>query len=264
MSPASSAAGLEGRHAVVTGGGRGIGDAVARALYRHGATLTLMGRDRARLTAAAAAYDDTERVGYAVLDVADEDSVDTAFTGARATLGAVDILVNNAGIAESAPFKRTDPPLWRRVLDVDLTGTYLCTRAVFDGMLTSNWGRIVNIASTAGITGYAYVTAYAAAKHGVVGLTRSLARECARTGITVNAVCPSYVDTDMTRQSVQRIVEKTGRTEAEAMEVILRQNPQGRLVTPEEVANTVLWLCLPGSETVTGQAIALAGGEVMP
>ena len=250
---------LKGKHAVVTGGGRGIGAAIAAALAAQGATLTLMGRDRARLEARAQSL-----AAQAVpVDVADGESVKAAFTRATAAAGPVHILINNAGVAASAPFARTDAALWARMLNVNLTGTYLCCREVMAGMLEQSYGRIVNIASAAGLTGYAYVTAYCAAKHGVIGLTRALAMETARVNVTVNAVCPGYTDTDMVGEAVGNIVRKTGKTEAEARAALVSGNPQQRLVRPEEVANAALWLCLPGAEAITGQAIAVAGGELL-
>jgi len=244
---------------VVTGSGRGIGAAIAGALAQQGATLTLMGRDRARLEARA------QRLAtHAVtVDIADADSVSAAFSRATAAAGPVHILVNNAGAAASAPFARTDLALWTRVLGVNLTGTYLCCRQVIPGMLERGFGRIVNVSSTAGLTGYAYVTAYCAAKHGVIGLTRALALETARHDVTVNAVCPGYTDTDMVAEAVANIVDKTGKSAEEAHAALVGRNPQQRLVQPEEVANAVLWLCMPGSAAITGQAIAVAGGEVL-
>jgi NAD(P)-dependent dehydrogenase (short-subunit alcohol dehydrogenase family) len=196
-------------------------------------------------------------------DVTDPESVRKAFESARERFGEIAILVNNAGQAASAPFLKTDPALWRRMMAVNLDGTFHCTQAVLAGMLAAGWGRIVNIASTAGLTGYGYVTAYCAAKHGVVGLTRALAVEVATKGITVNAVCPGFTDTDIVKEAVANIVAKTGRTAEQAQAELASRNPQKRLVRPEEVANAVAWLCLPGSEAITGQAIAVAGGELM-
>jgi len=250
---------LKGQHAVVTGGGRGIGAAIAAALAEQGATLTLMGRDRARLEARA----QTLTARAVTVDIADPGSVSAAFSRATAAAGPVRILVNNAGAAASAPFARTDLALWSQMLGVNLTGAYLCCRQVIPGMLESGFGRVVNIASSAGLTGYAYVTAYCAAKHGVVGLTRALALETARHNVTVNAVCPGYTDTDMVAETVANIVDKTGKSQEQARAALLVRNPQQRLVRPEEVANAVLWLCLPGSGAITGQAIAVAGGEVL-
>jgi len=244
---------------VVTGGGRGIGAAVASALAERGATLTLMGRDNARLEARARVLG----ANVVTVDVAQPDSVSAAFSRAAALAGPVDILVNSAGAATSAPFVRTDLALWSRMLEVNLTGTYLCCRQVVPGMLERGYGRVINIASSAGLTGYPYVTAYCAAKHGVIGLTRALALETAHTSITVNAVCPGYTDTDMVGEAVANIMTKTGKTEEQARAALVSRNPQRRLVQPAEVANAVLWLCTPGATAVTGQAIAVAGGEVL-
>lgn len=251
---------LDGRHAVVTGGGRGIGLAIATALAAEGARVTLLGRDEARLNKTAG----TLPIAQAVrCDVTSEASVAAALDQATRDFGPAAILVNNAGAAESAPLARTSLELFRRMLDVNLVGTFLCSRAALPDMLDAGFGRIVNVASVAGLKGAAYVSAYCAAKHGVIGLTRALAMETATKGITVNAVCPSYTDTDMTRRAIANIIEKTGRSAAEAEAELVRKNPQGRLIRPEEVAATVLWLCAPGTEAITGQAIAVAGGEVM-
>jgi len=251
---------LSGKHALVTGAGRGIGAAIAQALADHGARLTLVGRSLGGLESTA------KRVGghstCVAADVRNSAQVSAAFQEARKSSGDVDILVNNAGQAESAPMRDTDGELWERMLGVNLTGTYLCVREALPAMLRRGSGRIVNIASTAGLTGYAYCTAYCAAKHGVVGLTRALALEVATKGITVNAVCPGFTDTDLVRSTVTKIQAKTGRSEREAIESLLARNPQQRLVSPVEVANAVLWLCLPGSDAVNGQSIAVAGGEV--
>ena len=254
------AAALDGRHAVVTGGGRGIGAAIATALAAEGARVTLMGRDEARLKERAG----TLPAGRAVrCDVTEEAGVAAAFAEATRAFGPVAILVNNAGVAESAPLLCTSLELFRRMLEVNLIGTFLCSRAALPDMLEAGFGRIVNVASIAGLKGAAYVSAYCAAKHGVVGLTRALALETATRNITVNAVCPSYTDTEMVRAALANIVQKTDRSAAEAEAELVRKNPQGRLIRPEEVAATVLWLCALGAEAITGQAIAVAGGEVM-
>jgi 3-hydroxybutyrate dehydrogenase len=182
---------------------------------------------------------------------------------AFAQAGPLDILVNNAGQAGSAPFGKTDDALWQRMLDVNLSGTFYCTQAALPAMLERRWGRVVNVASTAGLTGYRYVAAYCAAKHGVIGMTRALALEVATKGVTVNAVCPGFTDTDIVADAVANIVAKTGRSEAEARAELAAGNPQQRLVQTEEVANAVLWLCMPQSGAMNGQALAVAGGEVM-
>jgi NAD(P)-dependent dehydrogenase (short-subunit alcohol dehydrogenase family) len=256
---------LSGRHALVTGAGRGIGAAVAETLARFGADVTLVGRTIAPLNARARGIRDAYGVRALALacDVSDAAAVDAAFARATKAQGAPDLLVNNAGAARSAPFSRTDPALWRSMIEVNLTGPYNCTRAALPAMLASGFGRIVTVASTAGLKGYGYVTAYCAAKHGVIGLTRSLALEVARSGVTVNAVCPGYTETDIVRASVSNIAAKTGRSEEDALAELVKNNPQGRLVQPREVADAVAWLCLPGSSAITGQAIAVAGGEVM-
>lgn len=253
---------LSGRHALVTGGGRGIGAAIARSLLEQGAAVSLLGRDRPTLEAAAREMSALGEVACFAADVADPDAVGAAFTDAAAR-GTIDILVNNAGQAHSAPFLKTDARLWRDMMSVNLEGTFHCTQAALPGMLGKGWGRIVNVASTAGLTGYAYVSAYCAAKHGVIGLTRALAIELAAKGVTVNAVCPGYTDTDMVRETVANIVQKTARSAEQARAELAAGNPQKRLVAPEEVANAVVWLCLPQSAAMNGQAIAVAGGEVM-
>ncbi|MDH6590750.1 NAD(P)-dependent dehydrogenase (short-subunit alcohol dehydrogenase family) [Variovorax sp. TBS-050B] len=253
---------LAGRHALVTGAARGIGAEIARTLAAEGATLTLLGRDLDALQRLAATLAGQGH-GAAVADVADEAAVRTAFAQAAKERGPVAILVNNAGAAESAPFLKTSAALWQRMLSVNLTGTFLCTQAALPGMLDAGWGRIVNIASTAGQKGYAYVAAYTAAKHGVIGLTRALALEVARKGVTVNAVCPGYTDTDILRTSVANVVGKTGRSEADALAEFSSVNPQKRIVQPAEVADAVRWLCGEGAGAVTGQSISVSGGEVM-
>ena len=253
---------LAGRHAVVTGASRGIGAAVVAELVRLGADVTLVARRREPLAETTKALSGHgSRLHDVVADVTDENAVSRAIAEAATALGAPAILINNAGGAESAPFAKTDPTLWRRMIDLNLTSAYLCTRAAAPGMIAAGWGRIVNVASTAGLKGYGYVSAYVAAKHGVVGLTRALAVEFARTGVTVNAVCPGYTDTPMLDAAIATIAAKTKRSGDEARASLAASNPMGRLITPEEVAAAVGYLCLPASGSVTGQALALDGGE---
>jgi 3-hydroxybutyrate dehydrogenase len=254
---------LAGKHAFVTGGGRGIGAAVAHGLLMHGARVTISGRNVDTLVRTAGDLAQFGEVSHIVVDIEVVESVMHAFDRARSRFGAIDILINNAGQAQSAPFSATDEALWQHMLAVNLTGTFHCMHAALPDMLASGWGRIVNVVSTAGLTGYKYVSAYCAAKHGVIGLTRSLALEVATKGITVNAVCPGYTETDIVRDAIANIVAKTGRTEAAALADLTAGNPQKRLVQPEEVANAVAWLCLPGSDAMNGQALAVAGGEIM-
>jgi NAD(P)-dependent dehydrogenase (short-subunit alcohol dehydrogenase family) len=262
MNAHASTAPLAGRHAVVTGASRGIGASIAAALVAEGVRVSLLGRDADTLQRVAEDLGGAEHSAPCVADVADAASVADAFAAARCRFGPVQLLINNAGQAASAKFTDTDEALWNRLIAVNLTGTYLCTRQAVTDMLSHGFGRIVNIASIAGLRGAAYISAYATSKHAVIGLTRSLALEYAARGITVNAVCPGFVNTDLVKEAVANIKNKTGRSDSEALAVLIAGNPQRRLIEPREVADTVLWLCRPGSESVTGQSIVLAGGEV--
>lgn len=253
------------RHAFVTGAGSGIGRAIALALAVDGMRVSLAGRRSAPLEAvgreiAAAGGESFLVDGF---DVTDPKAVEEGTAKALASGGDVSVLVNCAGEAPSAPFEKTGLDMWNRAIGINLTGTFLVTQALLPSIRQAGSGRIVNVASTAGLTGYAYVSAYCASKHGVIGLTRALALELARSDVTVNAVCPGFTDTPLLDGAVDTITGKTGRSRDEARASLARVNPQGRLVTPEEVADTVIWLVSKGSTAITGQAIPVAGGEVM-
>lgn len=252
---------LSGRGAVVTGAGRGIGAAVARSLAAHGASVVVCARTTSEIDAVAEKLRTAGHEAHAVpCDVSSESSVAAMAAEATRLLGTVDILVNNAGIALSNPVKRLPLEEWNRVLAVNATGTFLCSRAFLQGMLDRRWGRVINVASVAGLQGSQYIAAYTASKHAQVGFTRALAAEVAGQGITVNAICPGYVDTPMTEYSVSRIVEKTGVTRDEALERILALSPQHRLIRPEEIAHVAVMLCDEDAEGVNGETISIDGG----
>jgi 3-hydroxybutyrate dehydrogenase len=253
--------GMAGRTAVVTGGGRGIGEAVARRLAEAGVSVVVAARSTAEVERVAESIRSAGGQAWAATcDVTDEAAVAALALEAAERLGPVDILVNNAGVSSSSPVHRTSLEEWNRMLAVNATGSFLCTRSFVQPMVERGQGRIVNVASVAGLQGARYIAAYAAAKHALVGLTRATAAEVAGRGVTVNAVCPGYVDTPMTDESVARIVAKTGRSAEEARAAILKSSPMGRLLTPGEVAAAVLYLCGDSAAGVNGQALVIDGG----
>ena len=249
---------LTGKRALVTGGGRGIGAAVARALAARGAEVVITGRSRPHLDEVAGAIG-----GRAlVCDLGDRAATD-AMLAALNDLGRVDVLVNNAGIAESAPLADIDDAMWDRIMELDATAPFRLTRALVPAMIAAGWGRVITIASNAGLTGYGYSSAYCAAKHAVVGFTRALAIDLGRTGVTINAVCPGWVDTDMAAAAVDRIARKTGRDDATARGALTSMSPQRRLIAPAEVAHAVTMLCSEDARGIHGQTIVIDGGQVL-
>jgi len=249
---------VEGKHALVTGGGSGIGAAIARALAQAGAHVTICGRRKEPLEETAAG---SAGIFAMTADVTDEAAMTRLYREAQDARGPLAIVVANAGGAESAPAEKISAGLWHKTLNVNLTGAFFTAKAALAGMRELGWGRIVFVASTAGLRAAPYIAPYVAAKHGVIGLMRTLALETAKDGITVNAVCPSYTETPMLEQAVSRIVATTKRSEAEARKILSAKNPQGRFITPQEVADAVLWLCADTSGSITGQAISISGGE---
>ncbi|UDL92409.1 SDR family oxidoreductase [Mesorhizobium sp. PAMC28654] len=254
----SAASAVAGRHALVTGGGSGVGRAIALALANAGVDVTICGRREAEL---AKVVDESDRIFAVAADVTNEAAMAALYETAEAARGPIDIVVANAGMSGSAAAHRTALSDWQRTLDVNLTGSFLTVKPALAGMAARKTGRIIFIASTAGLKGYAYVAPYVAAKHGVVGLMRALAAETAKSGVTVNAICPGFVETEMLEDSIQRIIEKTGRSDEQARASLASTNPQGRFIQPEEVAEAVLWLCGNAAQSITGQAISISGGE---
>jgi NAD(P)-dependent dehydrogenase (short-subunit alcohol dehydrogenase family) len=250
---------LDGRHALVTGGGRGIGRAIAKSLSGAGAAVTVLGRQEAPLKDTVLAND---AKGYVVADVTDEGAVNAAVNEAVAAGGPVDILIANAGTGVSVPFLKGTSAQFREMFELNVMGVVYATRAVLGDMTKRGFGRIVVNSSVAGLKGYAYVTAYCTAKHAVVGFVRSLAQETVKSGVTVNAVCPGYTDTELVQGGIAHVIEKTGRTREQALADMLEDNPTGRLITPQEVANAVLFLCSPGASAITGTTLTVAGGEI--
>ena len=249
---------LGGKHALVTGGGSGIGAAIALALAQAGAHVTVCGRRPQQLARTAAS---DSNIHAETADVTNEEAVARLYDRSQAARGQFSIVVANAGMAESAPAEKTSYELWTKMIETNLTGAFLSVKPALIGMREQGWGKVIFIASTAGLRGYAYVTAYVAAKHGVIGLSRALALETAKLGITVNAVCPGYTETPLLEEAVDRIVATTKRSEADARNMLVANNPQGRFVKPQEIADLVLWLCGDSSSGITGQAISVSGGE---
>jgi 3-hydroxybutyrate dehydrogenase len=250
---------LQGKTALVTGGGRGIGAAIARRLAAAGARVAVTGRTAGEIDAVAA-----ELGGVALrADFADRASVDAMVEGARRALGRVDVLVNNAGIAESVPLHKVTDELWDRTLEVNASSAFRLCRALVPAMIENTWGRVINVASNAGISGYRYSTAYCASKHAMVGMTRALAIDLAPTGVTINAVCPGWVDTQMAAEAVARIAAKTGRSAGDARAALEQMSPQNRMIQPEEVAHVVAMLCDENARGIHGQVIVIDGGAVL-
>ena len=256
---------LKGQHALITGGSRGIGAAISNALAALGADISLIARDETSLQIQGDYLKSKfeANISLASADVTVEKEIIKSFKTSVNTNGPVSILVNNAGIGKSMPFHKMDLDFWKKTLDLNLTGTFLCTQQVYQDMRERGYGRIINISSTVGLRGYPYIAAYTASKHAVIGLTRTLALEAVKKGITVNAICPGYTETDLVSEAIENIAKTSGRDKENIKTEIKNMSPMGRLVTPEEVAESAAWLCLPSSASITGQAIVVAGGSVM-
>jgi NAD(P)-dependent dehydrogenase (short-subunit alcohol dehydrogenase family) len=249
---------LEGKHALVTGGGSGIGAAITFALAQAGALVTICGRRAEELEFTAERH---PNIHVHTADVTDTASIGNLYRAAQEARGHFSVVVANAGAAESAPAEKVSPELWHKTLDTNLTGAFFSVQPALAAMREKKWGRVVFIASTAGLKGYPYVAHYVAAKHGVVGLARALAAETVKDGVTVNAICPGFTETSLLDRAVDHIAERTKISEAEARKILVSRNPQGRFIQPQEVADAVVWLCQEGSGVITGQAISVSGGE---
>ncbi len=250
---------VQGKHVVVTGGGTGVGAAIAEAMAHAGAKVTILGRREAPLRAVAGSH---KFIGWITCDVTQPDAVKAAFDQARELNGAISVVVANAGAAQSVPFADMTPDHLSGMLAVNLSGVVNVWQAALSDMKAAEWGRLIAVASTAGLKGYPYVTGYCAAKHGVVGLTRALAIELGESGVTANAICPGFTETPLLERSIENIMQKTGLSEEKARRTLTRSNPQNRFIQTDEVAGTALWLCTDAARSVNGHALSLSGGEI--